>query len=27
MPQTESTEHEAADEAAANEVAGVRART
>ena len=26
MPQTESTEHEAADEAAANEVAGVRAR-
>jgi hypothetical protein len=27
MPQTESTEHEAADETAANEVVGVRART
>jgi hypothetical protein len=26
MPQTESTEHEAADETAANEVVGVRAR-
>ena len=26
MPQTESAEHEAADETAANEVAGVRAR-